>query len=100
MSQVESAKFGINELSSLGSPAKRTPVSAIMVSQLKALLAHETAMVGKKTLSQLKQKIMSRKREHWYTIFLTIQVLIIHLERISQEHERDMESAYQTVSHS
>lgn len=100
MSQVASANFGINELSSLGSPAKRTPVSALMESQLKALLAHETAMVGKKTLSQLKQKIMSRKREHWYIIFLTIQVLIIHLERISQEHERDMESAYQTVSHS
>ena len=75
----------------------RIPIPPLLDAQLDHLWIAKMKKIKKKVLSELKSKIMSRKREHWYSIFLTTLILVTNLEFLYQNQNRQLERYCQHV---
>jgi hypothetical protein len=62
----------------------RMPIPPLLDAQIDQIWMEKMGRIKKKMLSELKKKIMGRKHEDWYHIFLTLFVLIANLEFIYQ----------------
>lgn len=70
-----------------------------MDAQLDQLWMDKMVRVRKKALSQLNDLIFGKKRkQNWYSIFLAILVLLINLESIYQNQERQRQRYQKNVS--
>ena len=70
---------------------QRVPIPPILDFQIDWLWMRKMNELRRTLVSQLKELIMKRERSNWYTIFLTIIVLLSNLEFIYQHQHRQME---------
>ncbi|KAK3178399.1 hypothetical protein OEA41_000534 [Lepraria neglecta] len=87
-----SESLGISQVMDTTSPYyQRVPIPPILDFQIDWLCMRKMNELRRTLVSQLKDLIMKRERSNWYTIFLTIIVLLSNLEFIYQHQHRQME---------
>lgn len=62
----------------------RTPVPPFLDAQIDQIWMEKMGKIKKKMLSELKKRMIGRKQEDWYQIFITLFLLIANLEFIYQ----------------
>ena len=77
----------------------RIPIPPILDAQLDRLWMDKLQKIRKAVLSNLNTMIFGKKkRENWYTVFLTISVLMCNLEFIYQKQYLQTQRYESTVS--
>jgi hypothetical protein len=84
--------LGIAPVDDIASPYHgRIPIPPLLDAQIDQIWMGMMMKLRKKVLSELRAKIMSRDKKLWYEIFLTILVLLVNLEFMYQNQNRQLQ---------
>lgn len=84
--------LGISKVQDPTSPYDgRIPIPPLLDAQIDYMWMEKMNKLKTKVLSELKTRIMGRKRKDWYMIFLTTLVILSNLEFIYQNQNRQLE---------
>lgn len=91
-------RLGIEIVEDPASPYyRRTPIPPFLDAQIDQIWMEKMGKSKKEMLSELKKKIMGRKEEDWYQIFLTLFLLIANLEFIYKVQNDQLNRYYRNV---
>lgn len=77
----------------------RIPIPPLLDAQIDQLWMRKMERIKKRVLSKLKKTIQSPdKRQNWFTIFLTVTVLLSNLEYLYQRQHEQIKRYSGTVS--
>jgi hypothetical protein len=71
----------------------RRPVPLVLDAQIQTIWMGVMGRIRKKLLSDLKQMILGRKKEHWHSIYLTTFLILWNLE-YCYEHQKERLDLY------
>ena len=94
-----SETLGISEVQDQSSPYYgRIPIPPLLDAQIDFLWMAMMDKLKKPVLAELKRKMMGRKREHWYEIFIVTLILLANLEFVYENQNRQLERYCEEVS--
>ena len=78
----------------------RKPISPLLDAQIDEIWMEKLAKSGKKVLGDLKKHVLKRTktRFNWYMIFLTVFLLLLNLEFLYQNQNRQLERYCEAIS--
>lgn len=78
----------------------RKPIPPLLDAQIDEIWMEKLAKIRKKVLGDLKKHVLERTktRSNWYLIFLTVFLLLLNLEFLYQNQNRQLERYCEAVS--